>query len=440
MRFLILILSLLPFTLPAQTVMSLSQAVNYAQEHNRQIQLAKLKVEDASAQIVERRAFGIPTLDANVGYNRFLELPVTILPEEFGIDPATGQVNPNFNREVRFGLKNNLTGSLNLRTIVLDPSYIVGLQAARAYRDYTAQELVSAQREMRYRVTEAFLPVLLVNENAANLDSNITVLETLYRETKAMQEAGFVELLDVERLELSVLTLKTERENLLAQKRNILNGLKMAIGFPMEQDLDVSGTLSELMREAGDAELAGKVAYESWPDYRVARQGLNLAQLNVRLNKFAYLPTLDAFANYQRIFNGDTFDGGFWASSSVAGLGLKIPIFDGLLTQARIQRSIVTRRETEVQVGLLEQQIEMTVRNARNQYSTAVQRLRDQERHLALAARIWGTTRTKYREGVGSSLEMNQAEQAMFAAQRQLIQARHDVIQTLFQLEKALGK
>ena len=440
MRFLILILSLLPFTLPAQTVMSLSQAVNYAQEHNRQIQLAKLKVEDASAQIVERRAFGIPTLNANVGYNRFLELPVTILPEEFGIDPATGQVNPNFNREVRFGLKNNLTGSLNLRTIVLDPSYIVGLQAARAYRDYTAQELVSAQREMRYRVTEAFLPVLLVNENAANLDSNITVLETLYRETKAMQEAGFVELLDVERLELSVLTLKTERENLLAQKRNILNGLKMAIGFPMEQDLDVSGTLSELMREAGDAELAGKVAYESWPDYRVARQGLNLAQLNVRLNKFAYLPTLDAFANYQRIFNGDTFDGGFWASSSVAGLGLKIPIFDGLLTQARIQRSIVTRRETEVQVGLLEQQIEMTVRNARNQYSTAVQRLRDQERHLALAARIWGTTRTKYREGVGSSLEMNQAEQAMFAAQRQLIQARHDVIQTLFQLEKALGK
>jgi len=440
MRFLILILSLLPFTLPAQTVMSLSQAVNYAQEHNRQIQLAKLKVEDAAAQIVERRAFGIPTLNANVGYNRFLELPVTILPEEFGIDPATGQVNPNFNREVRFGLKNNLTGSLNLRTIVLDPSYIVGLQAARAYRDYTAQELVSAQREMRYRVIEAFLPVLLVNENAANLDSNITVLETLYRETKAMQEAGFVELLDVERLELSVLTLKTERENLLAQKRNILNGLKMAIGFPMEQDLDVSGTLSELMREAGDAELAGKVAYESWPDYRVARQGLNLAQLNVRLNKFAYLPTLDAFANYQRIFNGDTFDGGFWASSSVAGLGLKIPIFDGLLTQARIQRSIVTRRETEVQVGLLEQQIEMTVRNARNQYSTAVQRLRDQERHLALAARIWGTTRTKYREGVGSSLEMNQAEQAMFAAQRQLIQARHDVIQTLFQLEKALGK
>ena len=440
MRFLILILSLLPFTLPAQTVMSLSQAVNYAQEHNRQIQLAKLKVEDASAQIVERRAFGIPTLDANVGYNRFLELPVTILPEEFGIDPATGQVNPNFNREVRFGLKNNLTGSLNLRTIVLDPSYIVGLQAARAYRDYTAQELVSAQREMRYRVTEAFLPVLLVNENAANLDSNITVLETLYRETKAMQEAGFVELLDVERLELSVLTLKTERENLLAQKRNILNGLKMAIGFPMEQDLDVGGTLSELMREAGDAELVGKVAYESWPDYRVARQGLNLAQLNVRLNKFAYLPTLDAFANYQRIFNGDTFDGGFWASSSVAGLGLKIPIFDGLLTQARIQRSIVTRRETEVQVGLLEQQIEMTVRNARNQYSTAVQRLRDQERHLALAARIWATTRTKYREGVGSSLEMNQAEQAMFAAQRQLIQARHDVIQTLFQLEKALGK
>lgn len=440
MRFLILFLSLLSLPLMAQKTMTLSQAVQYAQENNRQIQLAKLKVEDASAQITERRAFGIPTLNANIGYNRFLELPVTILPEEFGIDPSTGQVNPNFNREVRFGLKNNLTGSINLRTILLDPSYIVGLQAARAYRDYTAQELVIAQREARYQVTEAFLPVLLVNENAANLDSNIAVLETLFRETKALQEAGFVELLDVERLELSVMTLKTERDNLLAQKRNILNGLKMTIGYPMEQELEVSGSLTELMREAGNAELSGKVAYESWPDYRVAKQGLNLAQLNVRLNKFAYLPTLDAFANYQRIFNGDTFDGGFWASSSVAGLGLKIPIFDGLLTQARVQRSVVTRRETEVQIGLLEQQIEMSLRNARNQYQSARERMGDRERHLALAMKIWETTRTKYREGIGSSLEMNQAEQALFAAQRQHIQARHDLIQALFQLEKALGK
>lgn len=441
MRFTLLFLLLSALThLAAQSPMTLEQAVAYAQNQNQSIQLAKLNVEDANAQIVERKAFGIPQLTAEVGYNRFLELPITIIPPEFGIDPSTGQPNPNFNREVRFGVKNNLTGTLALRTMLFDPSYFVGLRAARAYREYTAQELVSTQRNVRFQVIDAFLPVLLVQENVANLDKNIANLEKLYSETKFMFDEGFVELLDVERLELSVLTLKTERQNILSQQKNILNGLKITMGYPMDKELEIIGSLDDMLRDAATQDMNGRIDYNAWPDYRVAQQGLNLAQLNVKLNKSAYLPSFDAFANYQRMYMGDDFSSGVWANSSVAGLGMKLPIFDGFLTKGRIQRSIITRKNSEIQVGLLEQQIEFSVRNARNQYQTALDRLKDQERHLALAEKIYNTTKIKYQEGIGSSLEINQAEQALFTAQRQHVQARYDLITALFQLEKALGK
>lgn len=441
MRYLLLILLLcVAGFAQAQTNMTLDQAIAYAQNQNQQIKLAQLNIKDADAQIKERRAFGIPQLSADVGYNRFLELPITIIPEEFGLDPTTGQVNPNFNREVRFGVKNNLTGTLTLRSMLFDPSYFVGLRAARAYREYTAQELVSRQREVRFQVIDAFLPVLLVNANVNNLDQNIKNLEKLYSDTKSMFDEGFVELLDVERLELSVLTLKTERENVLSQRKNILNGLKMVMGYPMDKDLDVTGSLDDMLREAAAQDLNGKIDYTRWPDYLVALQGLNLAQLNVKLNKSAYLPSLDAFANYQRMYMGDDFSSGVWANSSVAGLGLKIPIFDGFLTQGRIQRSIITRKNTEIQIQMLEQQIELSTRNARNQYQTAMERLKDQERNLALAEKIYNTTKIKYTEGIGSSLEINQSEQALFTAQRQHVQARYELISALFQLEKALGK
>lgn len=424
----------------AQPTMNLDKAVAFAQENNQQVRLARLNMEDANAQIIERRAFGIPQLSADVGYTRFLALPITILPQEFGLDPTTGEPNPNFNREVRFGVKNNLTGTLALRTMVFDPSYFVGLQAARAYRDYTSQELQTVQREIRHQVIEAYLPVLMINEQLRNLDANLENLQRLREETAALHQEGFAEWLDVERLDLSLFTLRTERESADSQRENLIHLLKMSMGYPMDKPLEVEGSLDELLIPADQRLLGGKVDYLSWPEYRTAMEGLELAELNVRLNKFAYLPSLDAFANLQRMYMGDDFTNGFWANAALAGVGLKVPIFDGMLTQARVQRAQITRKNSEVQIDMLQQRIDLSVQNARNTYETMLERLKNQERNLALAEKIYQTTRVKYREGVGSSLEINQAEQALFAAQRQHIQARYDLIQSYFRLEQAVGR
>jgi outer membrane protein len=426
--------------LHAQSTLTLDQAIRFAQENNHQVQLSQLNVKDAEAQILERKSFGIPQLSGEVNFNHFLQIPVTVLPAEFGLDPNTGQPNPNFNREVKFGLKNNLTGTLALRTMIFDPSYFVGLKAARAYRDYTAQDLVNANREVKYQIVEAYLPVLLIKEYLINLDANLENLENLRRETQALYTEGFAELLDVERLDLSLFTLTTERESLIAQQEMAINGLKMVMGWPMEKEVTIEGELLGFLVAADEKDLEGRQDYMRWPSYRVALQGLELANLNVKLNKYGYLPSLNGFANYQRMYMGDDFNSGFWANASLVGLGLKIPIFDGLLTHAQIQRAKITKLNTDVQIDMLQQQIDLSVKNARKAYLQAKDKLNSQERNLALAEKIYQTTRTKYREGVGSSLEINQAEQAMFSAQRLLVQARYDLIQAYYQLEKATGK
>ncbi|MEZ5031106.1 MAG: TolC family protein [Saprospiraceae bacterium] len=426
--------------LTAQTPMTLEQAISYAQSNNQEIQLARLNVEDADGQITERRAFGIPQLSADIGYTRYLELPVSVLPADFFIDPNTGQPDPNAERAIRFGVKNNLSGTLALNTMLFDPSYFVGLRAARAYRDYTAQELVSSQRKVKYQVIDAFLPVLLVDENLQNLDRNIANLQNLRNETKALYDEGFVELLDVDRLDLSIATLQTDRDNLANQRQIILNGLKMVMGYPMDKPIDITGNLKDMLTPPDASDLTGKVDYMNWPDYRVAVQGKNLAELNVKLNKASYLPSMRALANFQRTWQGDTFNDGIWANASWAGVSLSAPIFDGLLTKGRIQRAKVTEQNTNVQINMLEQQINMSVQNARDQYASALDKLRSQEKNLALAERIYDTTRVKYKEGVGSSLEINQAEQALFAAQRQHVQAQYDVVRAIQSLENALGQ
>lgn len=137
----------------------------------------------------------------------------------------------------------------------------------------------------------------------------------------------------------------------------ILNGLKMVMGYPMDKPLDVTGNLEDLLTPPDANDLTGKVDYLRWPDYRVAMQGKNLAELNVKLNQAGYLPSMRAFANFQRSYQGDSFNDGIWANASWAGVSLSAPIFDGLLTKGRIQRAKVTEQNTNVQINMLEQQI-----------------------------------------------------------------------------------
>jgi len=88
----------------------------------------------------------------------------------------------------------------------------------------------------------------------------------------------------------------------------------------------------------------------------------------------------------------------------------------------------------------LERVIWMEVGNARIAYKNANVRVEEQLKNIALAQRIYDTTQIKYKEGVGSSLEITQAEQALFQSQQNVIQARYDLLLAKVNLDKALGK
>lgn len=424
----------------SQTLMSLEQAIAYAVEQSEDVRLSKLNADDAAAQIIEQRAFGVPQLSAEAGYMYNIALPVTILPEAFGVDPNTGQPDPNFDRRVRFGVKNNLMGTLTLRTMLFDGSYFVGLEAARKYREYTLREVDATKRQKTYQVIQAFMPVLLVNEQLRNLDDNIKNLTTVRNETLRTYEEGFAELLDVERLDLSIAMLQADRVNLENTRSMLINQLKTVMGFPVTRELDISGTLDEKWAGLASLKVDAPVQYTAWPEYDVAQRGMELANLNVRLNKNRYLPSLDAFANLQQMYLGDSWSDGTWATASVAGIGMKIPIFDGLLTRAKVQRAKLTHEMNRTRVRQLEQTIDLSVANARKQHANALATLAQQETNLSLAEKIYQTTRIKYKEGLGSSMEVNIAEQSLFSVQRQHIQAKFDVVMALYQLRQALGQ
>jgi outer membrane protein len=445
---------LLPFALSAQDEpreMSLDQAINYALENNLELKNAQINIADAKEQIVERRAIGIPQLSATVDYQYFIDIPTQILPDF--ISPAVYGVL--FQEELleprnistgeggvpaQFGTKHNLTAGLNLNTMIFNANYFVGLKAARTYKQYVQQQLLATQADVRNQVVQAYMPPLIVGESIQTLENNIKNLEQTFFETQQLYKEGFVEMLDVDRLELSLANLRTERDNLVRQQEIAINALKFTIGFPMDQELTLSDGLEQIEADVQEEILYGPVNYFMRPEYAIAEMGIQLNELQVNLYRSAYLPSLNGFGAYQQSLFANKLSEGQWFPTTVVGLSLNVPIFDGLQKKAQVQRARLSLEIAQNQKKQLEQVISLEVENARTSYLSARERLASQKKNLDLAQRIYDTTQIKYREGVGSSLEITQSEQSLYSAQGNYNQALFDLVVAKANLDKAMGR
>ncbi|MEM9820096.1 MAG: TolC family protein, partial [Bacteroidota bacterium] len=202
---------------------TLEQAIKYAQKHHLSIQNSKYDIEDAEGQIVERRAFGIPQVNGEIGYDYYFQVPTSVLPSQFeDIIRAGngGELPPDYSPRAQFLFRNNFNLGLSFNAMVFDGSYFAGLRAARVFKDYVGQQLITKEREVANQVIEAYLPALLIVENDLILDKNITNLEKMLVEMRETYKAGFIEQLDVDRMELSLANLKVEKEILM--RHNVL--------------------------------------------------------------------------------------------------------------------------------------------------------------------------------------------------------------------------
>ena len=421
------------------TRFNLDQAIDYAYLNNLTIRNAQLEISDAEQQIIERRATGIPKIDGSANYQRYLQVPIAPLPDPLIELLRLLSPNEEIASEGSFFLKNNLTLGLSLETMIFDGSYFVGLQAAKAYRKYVQEDLSTKKRDAKNNVTDAFLPVLLIDANLGILEKNISNLNKLFFETKQLYQEGFVEQLDVDRLELSLSNLTVQKDNLERQKVVALDRLKLVMGFPLDESIVLEGQLMEFAEELGEEAMAGSFDVNSRPEVRLANVGLELNELNLKLNRVGYLPSLRGNAAYNRQFQGDTFSDGFWASTTFVGLNLSVPIFDGFDRKAKIQRAKIDIQETLNQKTDLIRGINFEVRTARNNYLNALRNKAEQNRNLALAERIYNTTQVKYKEGVGSSIEVTQAEQSMYTTQSNYLQSVYEFVIAKYDLLLAIG-
>jgi outer membrane protein len=419
--------------------LSLKDAQKYALEHNLELRNAKADANIASRQVWEITASGLPQIDGSVGYQYFTDIPTNLIPAEFfGGSPGDFL-------EVQFGTEQSLTATLSVSQLIFDGSYIVGLQAARIFRELSQRTYLKSETEIKSMVTETYYLNLATEQNLKIMQENLTNLEKTLFETQKMFEAGFTDAINVDQLKLTVSNLKNRITAMQRQYDLSINLLKFQIGLDIGHTLILTDELEVLFRNISP-DIAGIDDFnpENHIDFRIMQSQEQMQLMTLRREWSFYLPNLSAFYTRQENAYRNEFNffqsGQSWYPTSIIGLSLNIPIFSSGLRASRVQQARLELEKAQNNTRQVEQSLRLQKQEAWSGMQTAMEQYGSEKENLELAERILSRTRIMFREGLASSLELTQASDQFLSTQSNYINAMFELLNAKNKLEKALGR
>jgi len=418
---------------------TLDDCLKYGFENQARVLNAHLDREAAVALIGETRADGLPQINGDVEYSNYFNIQDAFLPKVI-FDP--GAPLDEF-IAVPFSQKYNGMASIRASQMIFDGSFFVGLKAARTFKELSEKDYLKSRQDAAELITKAYYTVLVAQVALDLIDNNYDRLDTLLTETSLMYENGFAEKIDVNRVQVEFNNTKTLRSTAQRSLEQTYNILKFQMGMPLSQDIQLSESIEDITFEVLDYNLLS-FNYHDRVEVGQLEISRTLAELDLKNNKAKYLPTIDAFAtlgantasnNRGEITNLD--DG--WLDYGFFGLRLNMPIFEGLRKSYLVQQSRIQLAQMDNEMRYLKYSIDLEQAQASRDFDNSLENLRIQEQNMKLAQEVFEVTSIKYKEGIGSNLEVVDADTSFKDAQNNYFNALYEVLIAKVDMEKALG-
>ena len=426
--------SLVSFSQETPVGYTLNEAIAFALENNYNALNAERDIIDAQKQKWETIASGLPQITADISYQNQLKQPVSLIPAEFfGGQP--GEFEP-----VIFSQPQTAFATATVRQQIFDGSYIVGVQATKAFLSYSQNLKEKTQQDVRKAVVEAYGNVLLARESVAILENNLQALSKNLSETQSYFENGLAEEESVEQLQITYSLVENQLRNATRFLKITLQMLNLSMGLPIEMETQLKENLNDLTLANVDPEITeSPFNMENNVDFKMITNLNEQRFFELKLAKSRALPSLNAFVNYGTTAFSDSFS--FfrseqeWFNSSILGFDLRIPIFSSLKRTASTQRAKIALEKAKTQLTETQERIRLQLEKAKSDYLLAIEQYATTQKNLNLAERIEEKNQIKYKEGIASSFELRQAQTQLYTAQQEYLQSMVDVINTRTELE-----
>ena len=417
---------------------SLAECISYAYQHQDSVVNAGLDVKSAGYKVKETIGQGLPQISGTAQFQDYLRLPVTLVDvSSFESTVPKGTLAP-----FKLGLNYQTTAALNLTQKIFDGNYLVGVKASKTYKELYERSLTRSRIEANVSVTKAYYQVLVSNEQIKLLDANIKQLKQQLDQTTAENKQGLAEQIDVQRLTVQYNNLVTSRDNTvrLLELNNEL--LKFQMGMAITDELTLTDKLEDINFNDAIANSSDTSFYHNRIEYSLLETQKRLNEYDLKSKKAQYLPSLSAFANYGTSFQNNSFGNLYSANypSSYIGLTLNVPIFSGFQHLNQVRESKIAIIKSENDLFNLRNGIGLQANKARITYINGLQSLKSQKENMGLAEEVLRVAKIKYSQGVGSSIEVTQAQTDLDSADNSYIQSLYDALISKVDLDQAYGR
>jgi len=415
---------------------SAKQAVDYALQNAVQVKNALLDIRLQYQQNKQITAAALPHISGSVDFTDFLSIPTQLIPAEFAGGPA-GTYFP-----VKFGTKYTGSYGANLQQIIFDGQVFVGLQARKAAIKNAELTADITKEQIKANVYKVYYQLVVAKRQITTLDANIDNYQKLLHDTKIIYTNGFAEKLDVDKVQVQLINLQTQKLKAENQVEAGKEGLKLLMNIPQSDSLYLSDTLSD--EELKSNILDAGYNYEDRKQFQQLETAIELGKYNVKRYQLSRIPTLTFSANYNNNAQRTTFN--FfkkdepWYSSSFLSLHLSIPIFDGGERQANINTARLNLQKLNNSVDQLKQSIDNDVAQARINMKSAILTMDAQKKNIELAQQVYNSTKLKYEQGLGSNQEISTAQADLVTAQNNYYGSLYDAIIAKIDYLTATGK
>ncbi|UCS93270.1 TolC family protein [Echinicola marina] len=437
----VLLFCLLAGRVSAQEVLefTLEESVHYALENNPDAKNALLETFASKASVGEQVAQGLPQVNGSFDFTKNIAVPTMFVPNE---GPFADPDNPSDVLPITLGVNYQSGLSVAVNQMIFDGSYFVGLKAARTYRQLSEFDKEKTENDVIEHVKKAFFTVLVNKERQHLAEANLARIDTLLQETTALYEEGFAEKIEVSRVKVQYNNISAELDKINAATEISKQLLKVQMGLPIEHEIEITESLRDLNQPQQIQDLLDNPGYRR-VEMDQLKTNWELVKLDLKNNTVQYLPSLNANFTYQRNGAGQQFntlwDNENWFTGAFVGLTLNVPIFDGLAKAKRIQQNRIQLQQIENQIDMLDDNIDVERFQARTNLKNNLKTLDVQRENMELASEVYNISRIKYAEGVGSNLEVVEADSDLVEAEINYYSALYDALISKVDLEKALG-
>lgn len=437
---------------------TVKQAVDIAFQNVVDLKNANIDYKLQAAKNKEYTAAAYPQINGTIGMNHYLSVPTIGFANSNyylyndlitqGVKASNGSTitRPESATapllDFSFVYPWNMNYGVQFTQLLFQPDVFVALKARKDALELATDNMKVKEDEVKLNVYKTYYGVLIAEKQLVYLKEGVTRLEKLLHDQTEIFKNGFAERLDLDKTTVSLNNIKTTKNQLENGISISYILLKNAMGIKQTDTLVLKDTLSEDLVNKGIL-AATDFNYDDRNEIKTLKKASDLMKLDVWRNKLSKYPTVSLYGNFNSQAQRDKFDfykDKKWINTTLVGVNITLPIYNGSIRKYKLQQAKLNLEKNNNNIENVKRLIDMEQGIARNTYSNAVLALQTQKQNMALALKVFETTKKKYEQGLGSSFEILQADTELQQAQGNYFKALYDAVIARVNFLKSTGK